>query len=220
MHAIHRTLRHLITGVLPLAGGLILLLLVACNESLDPPEASEPDVVRSLDLTVTGSSVQAPYGNVYLFHTLDADLDYATGYGAGLTTTPELVEGVPLIDVSTPYSPVVRYVKAGEVHTLHPVSPYGEQAAGALDNHSSPRYSQVHFDIERLSADYGRVQKGSIVLVVIVLNDPQSHSWVAHTVQLRRDYLIHVSLPDYKTPTFVTGAALNAKWWQEEGINN
>lgn len=183
----------------------------SCNESLDPEPTPEPAEVKTLDLTVTGSSVQTPYGNVYLFASPDpaVNLDYAIGYGDGTTA--------PLIDVSMPYRPAVRYVKDGTAHELHPVSPYGSRLDGALDNHSSPRYSLAHFDIPRLSADYGRVQKGSTILVLIVLNDPQSRSWVARTVQLRRDYLIHIALPDHKDPTYISNSELNAKWWQVDG---
>lgn len=184
-------------------------LLTACNESLDEPETPEPAVVKTLDLTVTGSAVQAPYGNVYLFYSADVNLDYALGYGDGISA--------PLIDVSQPYHPVVRYTKGGTAHTLQPVSPYGTQTDGALDNHSSVRYSQVHFDIAKLDRTYGTVQKGSVVLVVIVLNDPQTRSWVARTVQLRRDYLIHVAMPDHKDQTYVSGSELNSKWWQVDG---
>lgn len=190
-------------------------LLIACNESPDDNVRPEPAVVKTLDLTVTGSNVQAPYGNVYLFHSPttssgqdEVNLDYALGYGDGTTA--------PLIDVSQPYNPVVHYVKDGLPHTLHPISAYGTRDDGALDNHSSVRYSLMHFDIDRLSTDYGRVQKGSVVLVLIVLNDPQSQSWVARTVQLRRDYLIHISLPDHKDPTYVQSGELNSKWWQVE----
>lgn len=182
------------------------MALASCNASLDEPEVPEPDVVKSLDLTITGSNVQAPYGNVYLFHCDDANLDYALGYGDGTIA--------PLIDVSKPYNPVVRYVKDGTQHEIHPVSSYGTRNDGALDNHSSARYSQIHFDIPGLDRSYGLVQKGSVVLVVIVLNDPQSRSWVARTVQLRRDYLIHISLPDHKDLTYIQSGDLNSKWWQ------
>lgn len=184
------------------------LMLSACNESLEEKTKPEPDVVKSLDLTVTGSQVQAPYGNVYLFYSEEVNLDYALNEGD--------INIVPLIDVSKEYNPVVRYMKDGEVKTIHPVSAYGTRQDGILDNFSSVRYSQVHFDITKLSADYGKVAKGSAVLVVIVLNDPQTKSWVAHTVQLRRDYLIHVSLPDYKDQHYVQPTELNAKWWQVE----
>lgn len=183
-----------------------VLVLASCNESLDEDVKPEPDVVKTLDITVTGENVQTPYGNVYLFHTDDINLDYAIGYGDG--------KAAPLIDVSKAYNPVVRYMKDGEMKTLHPVSAYGTLTDGILDRGSSVRYSQVHFDIDNLSSDYGKVEKGSVVLVVIVLNDPQTKSWVARTVQLRRDYLIHVSLPDNKDQKYVQGNELNAKWWQ------
>ena len=168
----------------------------------------EPDVVTTLDITVTGSEVQAPSGNVYLFYSEEAYLDNATGEGDGTLT--------PLVDVITPYQPRVHYMKDREQRTLHPVSAYGTMSAGNMDTYSSVRYSQIHFDIPALSTEYGIIKKGCTVLVVIVLNDPQSRSWVAHPVQLRRNHLIHVSLPDYKTQTYVTGTELNAKWWQVE----
>lgn len=188
---------------------LALLSLSACNRSVEDDIIPEPSVVKTLDLTVTGTSVQVPYGNVYLFYSDDVNLDYALGYGDG--------KAAPLVDVSKPYNPVVRYMKDGEMKTIHPVSAYGSHTDGILDRASSRRYSQIHFDIDRLSRDYGTVQKGSVVLVVIVLDDPQTKSWVARTVQLRRDYLIHISLPDNKDQTYVTGSDLNTKWWQVEG---
>lgn len=184
-------------------------VLSSCNKSLDEEIIPEPDVVKTLDLTVTGENVQAPYGNVYLFHSEDVNLDYALGYGDGVAA--------PLIDVTKPYNPVVRYSKDGEQKVLKPVSAYGTKNDGALDNYSSVRYSKVHFDIPRLASTYGKVEKGSVVLVVIVLDDPQTRSWVARTVQLRRDYLIHISMPDHKTQTYITGNELNSKWWQVEG---
>ena len=183
--------------------------MTSCNKSEDDDHTlAEPDVVTTLDITVTCSEVQAPSGNVYLFYSEDVNLDYATGEGDGTLA--------PLIDVSTLYQPKITYVKDGRQLTLHPVSDYGSMSAGNLDNYSSVRYSQIHFDITKLKTDYGVVKKGCAVLVVIVLNDPQSHSWVAHPLQLRRNYLIHVSLPDYMKPTYVTGSELNAKWWQVE----
>lgn len=186
-----------------------LLSLSACNRSLEDDIIPEPSVVKTLDLTVTGTNVQVPYGNVYLFYSDDVNLDYALGYGDG--------KAAPLVDVSKPYNPVVRYMKDGQMKELHPVSAYGSQTDGILDRQTSVRYSQIHFDIDRLSRDYGTVQKGSVVLVVIVLDDPQTKTWVARTVQLRRDYLIHISLPDNKDQTYVTGSDLNTKWWQVEG---
>lgn len=188
---------------------MLACAVAGCNKSEDDDNTlPEPDVVTTLDITVTGSDVQAPAGNVYLFYAEDQNLDLATGDGDGTLA--------PLVDVSTPFNPVVHYVKGGQRTTIHPVSSYGSKSAGILDNHSSVRYSQVHFDITKLSAEYGQVKKGCAVLVVIVLNDPQSQSWVAHPLQLRRNYLIHVSLPDYLKQTYVTGSELNAKWWQVE----
>ena len=183
--------------------------MTGCNKSEDDNHSiPEPDVVTTLDITVTGSEVQAPSGNVYLFYSEDVNLDYATGEGDGTLA--------PLVDVTTLYQPKITYVKDGRQLTLYPVSDYGSITAGNLDNHSSVRYSQIHFAITKLKSVYGVVKKGCAVLVVIVLNDPQSRSWVAHPLQLRRNYLIHVSLPDYMKPTYVTGSELNAKWWQVE----
>jgi len=189
-----------------MAALVLSMLLTACNESLDEETTSEPDMVKTLDLTVTGTDVQTPYGNVYLFHSDEANLDYAIDKGD--------ISIAPIIDVSKAYNPVVRYVKDGQQKTLYPISAYGTQQDGILDRYTSVRYSQVHFDIEKLATTYGKVGKNSVVLVVIVLNDPQTKSWVARTVQLRRDYLIHVSLPDNKDQKYVTGSELNAKWWQ------
>lgn len=193
-----RLLYILLTGV----------LLTSCNKSLDEEIKPEPSTVNTLELTVTGSSVQAPFGNAYLFYSEEADLDYALGYGDGKT--------VPLIDVSKDFSPVIRYYKDGQEKVLTPVSPFGTRNDGELDNYSSVRYSQVKFNIPSLLTTYGKVQKGSVVLVLIVLNDPQSRSCVARTIQLRRDYLIHISLPDHKDRSFVADNELNAKWWQVE----
>ena len=188
---------------------MLACAVAGCNKSDDDDQMlPEPDVVTTLDITVSGSDVQAPAGNVYLFYSEDTNLDLATGEGDGTLA--------PLVDVGTPFSPVVHYVKGGQRTTIHPVSSYGSKSAGILDNYSSVRYRQVHFDITKLSAEYGQVKKGCAVLVVIVLNDPQSQSWVAHPLQLRRNYLIHVSLPDYLKQTYVTGSELNAKWWQVE----
>ena len=194
------------------------LLLAGCGGD-DTEEAADASVVTTLDLTVASVTTDpdrpnyqaswSPNGNVYLFYSEEADLSYATAEGDGSQW--------PLMDVGTPYHPIVRYKGTdGQLKTLHPVSAYGTAAGGKLDNHSSVRYSQVHFDITKLSAEYGQVKKGCAVLVVIVLNDPQSPSWVAHPLQLRRNYLIHVSLPDYLKQTYVTGSELNAKWWQVE----
>lgn len=187
---------------------MLACAVAGCNKSEDDHRLPEPDVVTTLDITVTGSDVQAPAGNVYLFYSEDTNLDLATGEGNGALA--------PLVDVSTPFFPVVHYVKDGQRLAIHPVSSYGSKSAGILDNYSSVRYSQVHFDITKLSAEYGQVKKGCEVLVVIVLNDPQSRSWVAHPLQLRRNYLIHVSLPDNLQQTYVTGSELNARWWQVE----
>ena len=79
------------------------------------------------------------------------------------------------------------------------------------------RYSQMHFDIPKLSSEYGTIKKTSLVLVVIVLNDEVSHTWVAHPLELRRNYIIHVALPDNKTQTYVPSSDLGVKWWQVEG---
>ncbi|MBO4810431.1 MAG: hypothetical protein J5552_02560 [Prevotella sp.] len=194
---------------------LPLFLLSACNESDEPQTPPAPAEVTALDLTVTGTNVQAPYGNVYLFYTADTALDYATGIEADRTVMPDGTKA-PLIDVSQAYSPTIGYEKNGQKVTLHPVSAYGTQQDGWLDNHSSVRYSQIHFDLTKLSAQYGRVGKDAVVLVVIVLCDEQSRTWVARPLQLRRNYLIHVALPDHKNPTFVPASELNVKWWQEE----
>ena len=75
----------------------------------------------------------------------------------------------------------------------------------------------MHFNIPQLSTEYGKIGKGSVVLVVIVLNDEVSRTWVSHTLELRRNYTIHVSLPDHKTPTYVPSSDLGVKWWQVEG---
>ena len=190
--------------------------LSGCNESIDDDPVAEPDVVTSLDITVTGEQIQAPYGNVYLFYCEDTDLNYAVGRETDRTLMPD-GNKAPLIDVSRSYNPVVLYEKNGQQKTVHPVSVYGSVSDGKLDTHSSPRYSQIHFDINKLSSEYGKVEKGCLVLVVIVLNDEVSHTWVAHPLELRRNYLIHVALPDHKSPTYVPGSDLGIKWWQVEG---
>lgn len=195
---------------------MALLLLTACNESVDDDTVPEPDVVTSLDITVTGANIQAPEGNVYLFYTEETNLDYAVGRESDRSLMSD-GNKAPLIDVSRQYNPVVRYEKNGQQKTLHPVSAYGTLSDGRLDTYSSVRYSQIHFDITRLSSEYGKVKKGSLVLVVIVLNSEVSRTWVAHPLQLRRDYVIHVALPDYKTLTYVPNSDLGLKWWQVEG---
>lgn len=193
-----------------------LLLPASCNESDDEASAPEPRVVTSLDITVTGEKVQAPSGNIYLFHSEDAGLEHAVGRETDRSLMPD-GRKAPLVDVSHPYQPVVRYEKAGEEVTIHPVSEYGKRADGNLDTYSSVRYSQMHFDIARLSTEYGTVKKGSVVLVVIVLDDQVSRTWVAHPLELRRNHVIHVALPDHKTPTYVPSSDLGVKWWQVEG---
>ncbi len=195
---------------------MALFLITSCNESVDDDTVPEPDVVRSLDITVTGAQVQAPEGNVYLFYNEETDLNYAVGRESDRSLMPD-GNKAPLIDVSQPYNPVLRYEKDGQQKTIHPVSAYGALADGKLDTYSSVRYSQIHFDIARLSSAYGKVKKGSLVLVVIVLNSEVSHTWVAHPLQLRRDYVIHVALPDHKTLTYVPSSDLGVKWWQVEG---
>lgn len=193
------------------AAALVLcpMALTSCGGSDDDPSADGNASVTTLGITVTGDDVQAPYGNVYLFHTDYADLDYAIGYGDATQA--------PLIKVDDAYNPRVVYFKNGIRHELMPISRYGTMADGALDNHSSPRYSQIRFSIPTLSDTYGRVGKDSVVLVVIILNDPQTKTWTARTVCLRRDYLIHVSLPDSKDATYIDAADMSSKWWQVEG---
>lgn len=192
------------------------LIAVSCNESDDDGPAPEPSSVTSLYITVTGAGVQAPYGNVYLFYTEETNLDYAVGREADRSL---MTDGnkAPLVDVSRQYYPVVRYEKGGKQVEIHPVSAYGSATAGSLDTYSSVRYSQIYFDIAKLSTEYGTVKKGSLVLVVIVLNDQVSRTWVAHPLELRRNYTVHVALPDNKTPTYVPGSDLGIKWWQVEG---
>ena len=181
------------------------LLLGACSSSDDVPDTK---VVTSLDFTVTGEDVQCPSGNVYLFYSPNVPLSYATNEGDGSQW--------PLITVSTPDHPMVKYVKNGRETILHPVSRYGTMEGSRLDNHSSVRYSQVHFDIGSLSTEYGKVGENSELLVVIVLDDPLTKSWVGRALQLRRDYLIHIYLPDSKNQSYV-GNNLSIKWWQVEG---
>lgn len=210
----------------PLAGGLrggwlfssLLLasfMVVSCNGSDDDELKQEPSSVTSLDITVTGAGIQAPYGNVYLFYSQETDLNYAVGRESDRSL---MADGnkAPLVDVTRQYHPVVRYEKDGRQVEIHPVSAYGSAAAGGLDTYSSVRYSQIHFDIAKLSAEYGEIKKGSLVLVVIVLNDQVSRTWVVHPLELRRNYLVHVALPDNKTLTYVPGSDLGIKWWQVE----
>ena len=193
-----------------------LLLTASCNESDDEGPAPEPLVVTSLDITVTGEKVQAPSGNIYLFYSEEAGLEHAVGRETDRSLMPD-GRKAPLVDVSHQYQPGVRYEKAGEEVTIHPVSAYGKRADGNLDNHSSVRYSQMHFDISHLSSEYGTVKKGCVVLVVIVLDDQASRTWVAHPLELRRNHVIHVALPDHKTPTYVPSSDMGVKWWQVEG---
>ena len=193
-----------------------LPLTVSCNESDDDGPAPEPTVVRSLDITVTGEKIQAPRGNIYLFHSKETDLNYAVGREADRSLMPS-GEKAPLVDVSHQYNPVVRYEKDGKPFVIHPVSAYGSVAAGSLDTYGSLRYSQMHFDIPQLSGEYGTIEKGSLVLVVIVLNDEVSRTWVVHPLELRRNYTIHVALPDHTSPTYVPNSDLGIKWWQVEG---
>lgn len=203
--------------VLPFSGLFIALFLTAsCNESIDDEPTPEPSVVTTLDITVTGTKVQAPYGNMYLFYSEDTNLNYAVGQESDRSL---MADGnkAPLVDVSRQFNPLVRYEKNGKEKTLHPVSAYGTAADGSLDTYSSVRYSQMHFDISKLSSEYGTIKKGSLVLVVIVLNDEVSHTWVAHPLELRRNYTIHVSLPDNRTQTYVPSSDLGVKWWQVEG---
>lgn len=188
---------------------LAAIPLAGCNESDDEKPTPEPDRVTQLDITVTGHSVQAPSGNVYLFYSEETDLNFALGEGDGTLS--------PLADVSREYFPVVRYQKDGQLHELHPVSPYGTMAAGGLDNVSSVRYSQVHFDLTQLSTEYGTVGKNSLVLVVIALQDARSRTWTLHPLQLRRDYVIHVALPDNPKPTYLSPSDQTGRWWQVEG---
>lgn len=193
-----------------------LTLMVSCNESDDDGPVPEPSVVRSLDITVTGEKIQAPRGNIYLFYSKETDLNYAVGSEADRSLMPN-GEKAPLVDVSRQYSPVVRFEKDGKQVAIHPVSAYGSTTAGSLDTYSSLRYSQMHFDIFQLSKEYGTIEKGSLVLVVIVLNDEVSHTWVVHPLELRRNLTVHVALPDHKTPTYVPSSDLGIKWWQVEG---
>ena len=190
----------------------LLMMLVACGDS---DEAQQLPTVSTLDLTVTGANVQAPHGNVYLFYAADVNFDYATGREADRTILPDGTKA-PLVDVSNTYAPTVSYERGGRTVELHPVSAYGTQRDGQLDNHSSVRYSQMHFDVASLSKAYGQVGYGSTVLVVIVLNDEQSRTWVARALQLRSNHLIHIALPDHKSPTYVPASELSVKWWQVE----
>ena len=195
---------------------VVLLTMMACNESVDDGPKPEPSVVTSLDITVTGAGVQAPFGNVYLFYSEETNLNYAVGREADRSLMPD-GKKAPLVDVSHQYNPVVRYEKEGKPVEIQPVSAYGSVADGKLDTYSSVRYSQIHFDITKLSARYGTVKKGSLVLVVIVLNDQVSQTWVVHPLELRRNYTIHVALPDNKSLTYVPSSDLGVKWWQVEG---
>lgn len=214
------TSRHTREGlrrVLLFSGLLVALMATAsCNESDDDGPAPEPKTVTSLDITVTGDKVQAPFGNMYLFYSEDADLNYAVGREADRSLMPDGSKA-PLIDVSRPFNPVIRYEHGGRQAELHPVSAYGTSSDGSLDTHSSVRYSQMHFSIPQLSAEYGKIGKGSLVLVVIILNDEVSHTWVSHPLELRRNYTVHVALPDHKAQTYVASSDLGFKWWQVEG---
>lgn len=192
-----------------------LSTMSSCNDSDDGP-LGEPDTVTSLDITVTGTKVQAPFGNMYLFYSEETDLNYAVGREADRSLMPD-GNKAPLIDVSHPFNPVVHYEHGERSAELHPVSAYGSSSDGRLDTYSSVRYSQMHFNIPQLSTEYGKIGKGSVVLVVIVLNDEVSRTWVSHTLELRCNYTIHVSLPDHKTPTYVPSSDLGVKWWQVEG---
>ena len=195
---------------------LVALLLTASCGSDDDELGQEQDVVTSLDITVTGDKVQAPFGNVYLFYSGETNLDYAVGREADRSLMPD-GNKAPLIDVSRPFNPVVRYEHGGHSAELHPVSAYGSAADGSLDTYSSVRYSQAHFNILQLSTVYGKIRKGCVVLVVIVLNDQTSRTWVAHTLELRRNLTVHVALPDNKALTYVPNSDLGLKWWQVEG---
>ena len=79
-----------------------LPLTVSCNESDDDGPDPEPTVVRSLDITVTGEKIQAPRGNIYLFHSKETDLNYAVGREADRSLMPN-GEKAPLVDVSRQY---------------------------------------------------------------------------------------------------------------------
>ena len=192
------------------------LLLAGCGGD-DTEEAADASVVTTLDLTVASVTTDpdrpnyqaswSPNGNVYLFYSEEADLSYATAEGDGSQW--------PLMDVGTPYHPIVRYKGTdGQLKTLHPVSAYGTAAGGKLDNHSSVRYSQVHFTIPQLDTAYGQIKKGSTVLVVICLNDDQTKAWMGRALTLRRNHLIHVSLPDRKERAFISESEMNSRWWQ------
>ena len=196
---------------------LSVCLLPGCNGSDDEKETPTPAEVTTLDITVASVTTDpdrpnyqaswSPGGNVYLFYSEEADLSYATVEGDGSQW--------PLMDVSTPYSPTVTYrADDGQTKVLHPVSAYGTAAGGRLDNHSSARYSQVHFDIPQLATTYGQVRKGSTVLVLIYLNDDQTKAWMGRALTLRRNHLIHVSLPDRKDRTFVSENEMSSRWWQ------
>ena len=215
MHTPKHTTRGLRRGHLFSSLIVALLVMGSCNGSDDDGPAQEPRAVTSLDITVTGSKVQAPFGNMYLFYSEETDLNYAVGREIDRSLMPD-GNKAPLIDVSRPFNPVVRYEHGGRAVELHPVSPYGSSSDGSLDTHSSVRYSQMHFNIPQLSMEYGKISKGSVVLVVIVLNDEVSHTWVSHPLELRRNYTVHVSLPDHKTQTYVPISDLGFKWWQVE----
>ena len=202
-------------GILSLVLLAALSLTTSCNGSDDDEPAPEPRVVTFLDITVTGVKVQVPSGNIYLFYSEDTNLNYAVGRETDRSLMPD-GRKAPLVDVSNRYNPVVRYEKDGKEMIIHPVSLYGSHSDGNLDTFSSVRYSQMHFDIAKLSTEYGTVKKGSVVLVVIVLDDQVSRTWVVHPLELRRNYLIHVALPDYKTQTYVPSSDLGVKWWQVE----
>ncbi len=180
-----------------------LLLPSGCNESAEDVLPPDPATITQLTLSVTGEQVQQPFGNVYLFYSEACDLSLATVEGDGTRQ--------PRVDVSRQYAPVIHW----QGQTLHPVSPYGTVAGGSLDTSSSVRYSQVTFDIASLSTAYGTVKKNSTVLVVIILNHEATRSWTFHALQLRRNHLIRIMLPDHREPTYVNEADLNAKWWQE-----
>ena len=110
---------------------VVLLTMMACNESVDDGPKPEPSVVTSLYITVTGATVQAPYGNVYLFYSEETNLNYAVGRETDRSLMPD-GNKAPLIDVSRPFNPVVRYEQGGRSAELHPVSPYGSSSDGSL----------------------------------------------------------------------------------------
>lgn len=212
-----RHTRNGLRRVLLFSGLLVALsVMTSCNGSDDDGAAPEPKTVTSLDITVTGTKVQAPFGNMYLFYSEDIDLNYAVGRETDRSLMPDGSKA-PLIDISRQFNPVVRYEHGGRSVEIHPVSAYGTSSDGRLDTHTSVRYSQMHFSIPHLSTEYGKIGKGSVVLVVIILNDEVSRTWVSHPLELRRNYTVHVALPDYKSQTYVPSSDLGFKWWQVEG---